>query len=111
MRNYGLALIAAGSANEGFRNVATGYRIEPSMLDRPLSVSDLGGAQAYTALLDAAARAADTQNTAESYLSLAVLHDANGQRDAAETALKSARDRGLEAALLDKFVLRFAQAR
>lgn len=107
IRNYGLALIASGNEPEGFKNFATGYRIEPSMIDRPIAARDLGGATGYTKLLDSAVRSAEIQRTADAWLTVAVLQHANAQQTQALDALAKARDAGLENDLMDRFVVEF----
>lgn len=107
VRNYGLALIASGNEPEGFKNFATGYRIEPSMIDRPIAARDLGGATGYTKLLDSAVRSAEIQRTADAWLTVAVLQHANAQQAQALDALAKARDAGLENDLMDRFVVEF----
>ncbi len=107
IRNYGLALIASGNEPEGFKNFATGYRLEPGMIDRPIAARDLGGATGYTKLLDAAVRAAEIQRTADAWLTVAVLQHSNAQQDQAIDALAKARDAGLDNDLMDRFVVEF----
>jgi hypothetical protein len=107
IRNYGLALIASGNEPEGFKNFATGYRLEPSMIDRPIAARDLGGATGYTKLLDSAVRSAEIQRTADAWLTVAVLQHANAQQTQALDALAKARDAGLENDLMDRFVVEF----
>lgn len=105
VRNYGFGLLATGKPVEGVQNIASAYRIEPDMHKRPLTVQDLGGVRPYTQLLDASARAAETLNSSEAWLTLAILHNANNQRDAAVASIQKARDAGLATDLLDGFVL------
>lgn len=107
-RNLGLAQIATGHPQEGFKNIVTGYKLEPSLLDRPLRMEDIGGASAHSALLDQAARSADGLNTADAWLTVAMLQHMGGQKYAAISALQKARDAGLDTATLDAFTLKMA---
>jgi hypothetical protein len=109
-RNYGFALVARGDVQEGFRNVVQGYRLENGLIRRPLRVQDLGGPVGFQRLLDAASRGADGTNTADGWLTVAILQNVAGQRDAAVNALQRARDAGLEQSLLDAFTLEFSRS-
>lgn len=107
-RNLGFAQIASGEAQDGFRNVAQGYRLEPDLAKRQLRPADLGGEVGYTRLLDAASRSADGVNTADAWLTVAILQHVGGKSDAAVTALQKSRDAGLGTDLLDQFTLQFS---
>ncbi|MFN7019816.1 MAG: hypothetical protein ACK4WH_00635 [Phycisphaerales bacterium] len=104
-RNLGLAQIGSGAPREGFSNVVTGYKLEPNLINRPLRVQDVGGAAAYSALLDQAARSADGLNNPDGWLTVAILQRMNGRTDAAVSALQKAREAGLDTETLDAFTL------
>jgi len=108
-RNLGLAQVASGFPQEGFRNVVTGYKLEPGLISRQLRVQDVGGSAGFSRLLDAATRSADGINTPDAWLTVAVLNDMNLQRDAAIVALQKARDAGLDAATLDAFTIELSK--
>jgi hypothetical protein len=104
-RNLGLAQVARGDTQEGFRNVIRGYKIEADLIKRPLSIDNLGGKIGFERLLDAASQAAAGTNTAEGWATVALLQHTSGNHDAAVTALQKARDAGLDQTILDRFTL------
>ena len=104
-RNLGFALIGRGDVPDGCRAVVRGYQLEPSMVQRPPTVEDLGGRMSFERILDGAARAAAGTNTAEAWLTVAILQNVAAQKDAAINALQKSRDAGLDKALLDSFTL------
>ena len=108
-RNYGFALIARGDVQEGFRAVTRGYTLEPGMLQRPLTIDELGGNSAFQRIIDSAARGAAGNNTSEAWLTVAILQNVAGQKDAAINALQRSRDAGLDKTLLDSFTLEFTR--
>jgi tetratricopeptide (TPR) repeat protein len=110
-RNLGLAQIASGSVQEGFRNVARGYELEPQLMNRAIRVSDLGGEAGIQAMIDASVRGADSSNSAEGWFTVAVLQSIAGQDESAVTAMKRARDAGLTNDLLDQLTLQVSGSR
>lgn len=109
MRNMGFALIAKGDVQDGFRAVVQGYKLESGLLKRGLRIEDLGGEVGFSRLMDAAARGASGTNTAEGWLTVAILQHAAGRRDSAVNALQRSRDAGLEQGLLDQFTLEISK--
>lgn len=110
-RNLGFAQILRGDVQDGFRAVVSGYKMETGLIDRPIRVQDLGGNFGFQRLLDAASRGADGTNTAEGWLTVAILQDLAGQSESAVNALQRARNAGLEQTLLDRFTLKLNRAR
>lgn len=108
-RNLGLAQIANGAVEEGFRNVAKGYQLEPDLMERAVRTSDLGGEAALRAMIDAAVGGADSTNSAEGWFTVAVLRSLAGESDQAATALKRANAAGLGAELLDQLTLHLSR--
>ena len=104
-RNYGLAQIARGETQEGFRNVVRGYALETGLIKRPLRIEDLGGKVGFERMLDAASSAAAGSNSAEGWATVALLQHASGNKDATVAALQKARDAGLNQSTLDQFTL------
>ena len=107
-RNLGLALIGKGDAARGLKLVSQGYRLEPTLFDRPLQPNDAGGPTNFQKLLDATTSAASGNNTPDGWFALAMMYQAMGNRDSAITALQKARDTGLDTTLLDAATLRIA---
>ncbi len=108
-RNLGFAQIAKGEVQDGFRAVVRGYTLEPSLVERPLSIDELGGKMFFQRILDGAARGAAGSNTSEAWLTVAILQNVAGQKDAAINALQRSRDAGLDKALLDSFTLELSK--
>jgi hypothetical protein len=104
-RNLGFAQIDRGETQDGFKSVVQGYRLEKDLIKRPIRMEDLGGKIGYERLLDASAKAAAGSNTAEGWLTVALLQHTGGQHEAAVSALQHARDSGLDEATLDQFTL------
>jgi hypothetical protein len=101
----GFAQIGRGDAAEGVKSVVRGYQLEPSMVQRPLAKSDLGGEGSFQKTLDNATRAAAGNNTAEAWLTVAILQHVANQKEQSINALQRSRDAGLDKALLDQFTL------
>lgn len=108
-RNFGLALVGRGDAQEGFRAVASGYTLEPDLFKRPLRVQDLGGPVGMQILIDQTTRSADGINSAEGWFTLAVVQSVAGQKDQALASLQRARSQGLSTSLLDTATLEFSR--
>lgn len=108
-RNFGIALLARGESQEGFKAFASGYRIEPQLFTRAFRVSDLGTPQSLDRTMDAAVRGATSVNTAEGWFTLAMLNTLAGQREQALNASQKAKEAGLENTLLDALTLRISQ--
>lgn len=109
-RNLGLAQIATGAVQDGFRNVARGYQLEPDLMDRAVRLSDFGGEAGLQSLIDAAVRSADTTNVAEGWFTVAVLQSLAGNSDQAVNALRRAKTAGLGNDLLDQLTLQVSRA-
>lgn len=110
MRSYGLAMVGRGEVQDGFRAFVQGYRLEPTLFQRPARPADLGGNYGFQTLIDSASRGASGTNTPEGWFTFAMLNHYAGNRDAAVNALQRARDAGLDTTLLDAATLQIGAA-
>ncbi|HMN39900.1 MAG TPA: hypothetical protein PKE29_03580 [Phycisphaerales bacterium] len=102
-RNLGFAQIDRGDVQDGFRSVVQGYRLEKDLIKRPIRMEDLGGKIGFERLLDAATKGAAGTNTAEGWLTVALLQHTGGNREAAGTAFQKAKEAGLDEDTMDLF--------
>lgn len=94
-RSLGLALIASGRADEGAERIQTAYRIDPTLASTRIPGDLFTGADELQRMTDDATRLAATRNSPGTWLSVAVLMQAQDQPGPARTALEKARDAGL----------------
>jgi hypothetical protein len=80
------------------------------MVQRPLTVEQLGGAIYFQRIMDGAVRAASGNNSAEGWLTVSLLQHVSGQHELASGSLKKAGEQGLDKNVLDAFTLEFSKS-
>jgi tetratricopeptide (TPR) repeat protein len=102
IRAIGLAYLLMGEAENGVRQIGRAYRQSPWLASRPLI--GLLAPQDHGYALDIATQVAVQQNSADAWLTVAVLMQAEERFGAARQAIQRARNAGLSPELADGFL-------
>lgn len=102
MRRLAVALLADGKTSEAIAMMAMAYDTDPTLASRPLDAASIGhGATDLRNRANQAMTYATSNKTASSYLTVAVLMQADGRMDSARRVLQRAVEQGLEARIGD----------
>lgn len=103
-RLLGLAKLADKDLTEGVALMALAYRKDPTLAERPLADSVLGGRADLRDQVGRIAHHARRVNTASAWLAMASLVQAQGKPDVAARLVERARGLGLDASIADPFI-------
>jgi tetratricopeptide (TPR) repeat protein len=102
IRAIAMAYLMLGEAENGIRQIGRAYRQSPWLASRPLT--GLLSPQDHGYMLDIATQVAVQQNSADAWLTVAVLMQAEGRFNAARQAAQRARNAGLAPEVADTFI-------